>query len=332
MIEDSTPHTEDEAQKLFTIAREIRVWQEGHAPKLSDNALLVRFPALGSTKTFKKLREGDMDQLDLAEWLPRYEGVLNQIATEADTVQEVILPDLSFAREIYQTTLRLVQSRGLNRLLIIEGGSGYGKTESLRLIARQLPGSVIYTDADESWAKPNVAVGQLCLATGAVKRVEELPPTLAGRLAILVERLKTRRVVLIDEGHHLSGATLNVLKTLLNRTASSFVIAALDTLWRKLQANAWQEAKQLVFNRMFARIRLVGPTADDAKKFFASRLSADGDLGPAIKAIVPVAQEHGGMAFLRNAAERCRQLGAVEVDSATLLEAAAHVKRQVEGR
>lgn len=322
-----------EAGRLFDVARQIRTWQEIQVPKISDNSLLQRFPALGSTKTFKRLREGDASQLKVDEWIQAYEGVLEQIKASVGDIKEVIYPDLSFAKEIYRDTLQLVQVTGLNRLIIVEGGSGAGKTESLKLIEKQLPGGVIYTDADESWARPTVMVGQLCLASGAARKWEDLPRSLAERLAVLVNHLQAKRVVLIDEGHHLSGESINVLKTLINRTPSVFVIAALDTLWKKLQTNAWQEAMQLIYNRLFTRIRLAGPTQDDAQKFLSRRLKLEGDTNKAIKTLSEVAAHHGGMAFLRSVVNRVVRLGASEhADANTLLEAGAHVKRQVEGK
>lgn len=320
-------------QTICGIAREIRIWQEAQTPKLSDNALVAHHPALGSTKTYKKLRDGDTSQLDLDEWLPKYEGVLNKIRVESAARKEEIYSDLSFTSEIYRSILKLIHSGGLDRLIIVEGGSGGGKTESLKFVQRQFPGAVILAEADESWIRPAVMVGDLCLATGAVARMSDLPKSLKARLHLLVSAISNRRIVLIDEAHHMSSESLNILKTLLNRTDSVFVIAALDTLWKKLQTNAWQEAKQLIFNRMFDRIRLSGPTVDDASKFLGRRLSIDGDITKALGQIVEIATHHGGMAFLRNIARRVEQLGAGgNADASTLLEAAKHVKQQVEGR
>lgn len=323
----------EENARLFDIARQIRVWQESQVPKMSDNALMQRYPALGSTKTFKRLREGDAAQLKVDEWLSAYEGVLTQVLAATGETKEEIYADLSFAAEIYRDVLQLVQVNGLNRLIIIEGDSGAGKTESLKLVEKQLAGGVVYADADESWARPAVMVGQLCLASGAVNKLSDLPQSLAERLDMLVTHLQARRVVLIDEGHHLSGQSINLLKSLINRTPSVFVIAALSTLWKKLQANAWQEAKQLIFNRLFSRIRLTGPTVDDATKFLGRRLTLDGETSKAIKTVTEVAAQHGGMAFLRGVVNRVRKLGSSQhADGNTLLEAAAYVKRQVEGR
>ncbi len=332
MIADPITTETDSAPRLFELAREIRLYQESQTPRMSDNALLARFPGLGSTKTFKKLREGSTEQLEAAEWLPRYEGVMAQIEAEADSREEVIYDDLSFTDEIYQTTLRLLQQRGLNRLLVIEGGSGSGKTRALASVARRLPGGVVLVEAHEGWNSPWTAAGDILLALGAVKKTEELPNGFAERQSLLIQKLQARRLVEIDEAQHMGARTLNMLKSLLNQTPSYFTIAALDTLWKKLTTGAWEEAKQLLLNRMFARIKIGAPSARDAERFMSRRITLEGDTVPALKQIIIVARDHGGMAFLRNVAARCHALGVDKADAATLLEAAKHVRSQVEGR
>lgn len=331
--EPRTQNQEQEAdERLFDVAQRIRLWQEGQSPRVSDNALLERYRALGSSKTYAKLRARDASQLDAEEWLQKYLGVWSQVEADSDAQAEVIYPDLSWMQDIYRSVLQLSLRKGLDRLVIIEGDSGYGKTEALRYVTRQLPGNAVYVDADESWARPTVMVGQIILATGAKRTEADLPATLAGRLSVLVDHLKRRQVILIDEGHHLSGESLNILKTLLNRTPSTFVVAALGTLWKKLQANAWHEAKQLIVNRMFARVRLAGPSSEDASKFFTRRFKVEGAIGKPLASIVGIAPTHGGMAFIRNIAVRCKELGLQDLDATSLLQAAAHVREQVEGR
>jgi DNA transposition AAA+ family ATPase len=323
-------------EKLLQVAAEIRLWQDGQSPRVSDNSLLQMYPALGSTKTYKKLREGDFTQLDVADWLPRYEGVITQIRLVAENQVEDIYDDLSGPSEIYRTILQLLQCRGLNRLVLVEGSSGSGKTQALKLVQRKLVGSVVYIEADETWKKPWQATGQLCLALGAVKKIEELPSSLGDRMNLIKANLQQRKLIQIDEAQHMGGETLNIFKTFLNHTPSLFVFGTMDTLWRKLQASSWEEAKQLIFNRMFARIRLTGPTLEDTQMFFERRLNIttkkDTGLEKACQAIATTAKTYGGLAYLRNVAERCKQLGATDVDGPTLLQAAKHVKEQVEGR
>jgi type II secretory pathway predicted ATPase ExeA len=321
-------------EALVKVAREIRMWQESQQPEIKDTAMLRRFPALGSSKTYKKLREGDTKQLVVEDWLPAYLGVLQMIQAEVEARAEQVYDDMTATSLVYQNTLRLIQQRGLNRLLVIEGKSGHGKSQALKRTAARLPGSIILVEADESWSSEYEAVGALCQATGAVKSRKELPKYFGDRQALLIDRLKNRAIIFIDEGHHMSGPVLNLLKHLINKTECCLAIAAMATLWDKLTREYKQEALQLLHNRLFARIRLEGPSLEDVRRFIDRRLKPAKGAGitEACKALQKTAADYGGFAFLRNVEARCRELGEEAVDAETLLEAAAHVKRQVEGR
>ena len=99
-VEMSHPeHAAEEADMLQGIANTIRAWQERQTPRLSDEQLLRRYPALGSTKTYRRLREGDMDGLVPANHVPKYQGVLSQIedaeALAAAGEKAGLAPDLA---------------------------------------------------------------------------------------------------------------------------------------------------------------------------------------------------------------------------------------------
>lgn len=347
-IEDDVNASDETiAARLVAAAREIREWQEAQMPRLSDNALIEKFKALGSTKTFNRLRQGDTAQLRDIEhnWLPAYEGVLRLIEAERDAVAEPVYDDLPFIQPILSDAMRLVRANGIKRLMMIEGDTGHGKTFALRAIKQKLGARAFFVEADEAWARPSAAVGQLLIATQWCDSSDFMISLFAPRLLKLIEHIRGRRVILLDEMHHMSGATLNVIKTLINRTNSVFIGAGMKTLLDKLRASAAQEARQLTHNRLFARHALTGPGIEDARIFLRRKLKLE-ENAATDKAIcriieapgqeggkpVPVAAHYGGMAFLRNVVDRCNDLGIAKVDGTDLLQAAEYVKRQATGR
>ena len=144
----------------------------------------------------------------------------------------------------------------------------------------------------------------------------------------------SRRILIIDEAHHMGAQTLNTIKHLINNTPSCVIIGCIDTLWRKLSATAWQEVRQLVVNRLFARVRIDELTIDDAKIYYGHRFGAKLEEITTVywQQLVKDARKLGGMAWLRNVADRVDELGVDSVDHGTLIEAARHMRTQLEGR
>lgn len=324
-------------EELFGIAAQIGIWQSANA--LSDAKLLKKFPGLGSTKTYKKLLGRDDEQLNVGTWLPAYKGVLRIIEEETQERTSRVLPDLSHMISVSTPAMRLTMSTGNKRLMLIQGDTGAGKTTALKHVASQLPGSVVFVEADEAWDSKTAAAAALCLKVGVkikgstVRNEDDLPHNFAKLQSLLITTLQSRRIIAIDEGHHMSGKTLNMLKTLINKTNSVFIVAAMPTLWRKLQMLSWEEAKQLKLNRLFANVMLDGPTAEDAMKYFASHLKLMGDVKKAVASVAEASARFGCMAFLESVVDQCATYGAAdEVDTATLMKAATDVKARCEGR
>lgn len=349
LTDDLTEAADTSAVARFAQAAQfVREWQEGQLPKMSDNALLARFPRLGSTKTFKRALDGDTTELKDIEskWLPAYEGVMRDIEAERNSTAEPLYSDLPMLKPLLADATRLISTTGIKRLMLIEGDTGHGKSFALRAIKQKFGDRVTLCEADESWFRAASAVGQLSLACGVVESEAALSRQLSGRINALCSHIKGRRIIGIDEFHHSGGGFLNILKTLINRTDSVFIVAGMKTLMDKLSAAAAQEARQLTHNRLFCRHTFTGPGIEDAKMFFSRRLKldeSDARLGTAIAALIShkqtgskpelVAAHLGGMAFLRNVADTCRDLiGTDKVDAETLIKAANFVKQQATGR
>ena len=145
------------------------------------------------------------------------------------------------------------------------------------------------------------------LPAGRVQRLEEVQ----SRLSI------SRRCLVIDEAHHLGPHCLNTVKTLVNTTPGEFILVAIPTLWNKLQAHAYQEAKQIATNRLSERVKL---TLDeqDIRTYLAKRFPKAGtaDLKVAAKIIRPNALLSGNYAFVRDVARELTGLAADDVSRA----------------
>lgn len=323
--------TASAVEELVAIARRIRLWQEGRRPRLSDEQMLRTFGGLGSTKTYRRLRDGDVEGLILENHLPKYRGVLAQLESITAAAAEDIYDDLAPTVECSAAIAGLLAQRGKTRLVLIEGPTGSGKTTALQVIQAKYPGSTATTEAHEGWASLNCALGDLCRAVSGSGI--DLPNATAARLALCVELLKkSRRVLIIDEAHHCTAQVLNTVKTLLNLTDSVVVMAGIDTLWRKLTARSWEEARQLIHNRLFERVRLSPPLPDDAEIFLRRRVPGlEGQtIRPACERISAMSAHLGSWAFLRRVADRVAAEG--EATAPAILAAAANLKANLETR
>lgn len=313
--------------EVVTLAREIQAWQEKQVPALPNESLVKRFPRLGSTRTYRRILASDFTTLNPEAQLANYRIVWNKIKTLSGVATEEIYEDLNPAVEIQLAIAGVVQEHGKERLVIVEGPTGSGKTEGLKLAARQFPGSVGIVEANECWRSPREALGDMLVATAAVINEEDIPKTTGACLRQLITHLNRQRMALaIDEGHHMSARVINLIKTILNKTDSIVIIATIDTIWRKLTAKHWPEARQLIHNRSYARVILTSPTEDDTITFLSRRVQSwDGsDWKRTATKIATMAKNAGDFAFLRRVANELNKAGH-KLTASDLMEAANRI-------
>lgn len=307
--------------EVVSLARQIRAWQEGRSPRISDEQMLRSYPGLGSTKTYRRIREGDVEGLVLLNHLPKYKGVWLQIEeTTGANGREEIYADLTPAYESCRGAALLIPQHGRERLMLIEGPTGSGKTFSLESISRRYAGQCVMIEAKTSWTSVNAMVCDWLTALDIFSDPNQdgeskMPIAFGRRLSCLIGHLKAHRmIILIDEGHHLSAEGLNIIKSILNATDCVIIIACISTLWGKLASRAWEEAAQLVYNRLFERVRLVPPAADDAEMFLTRRvprLAAEDGWKATLGKITEAACHYGSYSFLRRLANRLNQTGTI---------------------
>lgn len=334
-IEQSHPeHTTEVREELVQLAANIAAWQEGVKPRLSDEALLRQYPALGSTKTWRKIRKGDFESLVPENHLPKYRGVWAQVETASGAAaQEDLYEDLAPAAHCSLAIAGASPQQGNARLVIIEGPTGSGKSSAIKIITAKYSGSVARTEATECWDSLHCALGDI-LAAIIGGESPDLPGKMSARLDQIILRLNQgRKILIIDEGHHCTAKVLNTIKTIINKTSSIVVIAAIDTIWKKLTARSWDEARQLIHNRTYERVRLAQPTKADVETFLSRRCPSlnGGDWKQAAGKVAMMSGHLGHFAFLRRVSEKINSEHG-EPDAGAILEAAANLKANLETR
>lgn len=303
----------EQTEELISHAREIRAWQDEQAPRLSDERLVRRFRDLGSTRTYSRLIEGDVSSLKVEKHLPAYRKVVAAVRALAGLSDEPIYEDLTPALETGAAVAGVAPRHDKERLVVIEGPTGSGKTESLKLIVRKYEGNVALVEANATWRRMRVALADILRGLGGESGEGAGGKQIADLLREIIDVLRQQRMILaIDEGHHLNADCLNLVKTILNRTDSIVVVAAIDTIWQKLTAKNWEEAKQLLQNRMYTRVRLDPPTPQDAELFLKRRVGFEpgGKWKSALPKVCELARHYGYFAFLRRVAEGLVELAA----------------------
>lgn len=306
-----------DAAELVKLGKQIRDWQEGE--NLSDNAMVKKFAGLGSTKTYIRIVNNDLLELDLERQLDNYRAVWAVIEslTSADEQADETYDDLSTVLELKRAFGETARENGNARFILIEGDTGAGKTKALSALQQKYGARILVIEASEVWNdNPNALLGAILTALG----VKDQPPLAVDRLEKVVTRLRQTRVcIAVDEAHHFGLRCLNTIKTLINLTPGEFVCAAYGTLWQRIQRTAYEEARQLTGNRLAERLKFGIARENDALRIIARRVPAFHGMEPravakepgvkeAIALLMAKVEAHGNLAFIRDVVSRVIKL------------------------
>lgn len=143
-----------------------------------------------------------------------------------------------------RSALHLAFLEDRNRLIIILADTGGGKTAIARGIARDFQGRVVNAEASETWRKSYLAgLHGIGLAAGLQDMSRN--NTRAAETELIAELTIRPRIIVIDEGNYFGPACLNLIKLILNRTASIVLLLGLPTLWQYITKASQVESRQL---------------------------------------------------------------------------------------
>ena len=291
--------TKDDGE-LTDLAKRIHAWQERGG--LTTARLIREFRGLGSDRTYRDLRAGRLDGYDREQQLAAYRAVLAQIeAREGQAAADPIWPDLEAVQLVREATLAAMRTNGSNRVVIVTGDSGSGKTTALRWLIEKYGSRIVALEASVVWEdRPGELLGAILESGGA----DGLPPSGPQRLARAVDFLRrSRRMVAVDEAQHLGPRCLGTIKTLVNQTPGEWLLLGIPTLRRRLDLAAYEEARQLSTNRIAESVRL-GLTADDVASYLAHAFPTvkKAQLKAGAALVRDAAAKAGNLAFVRDAA------------------------------
>lgn len=317
------------SEELTAIANRIDGYR--HTKGWSQERLLTEFSGLGTSKVFGAIRQGKTDELNLDNWAIEYRAAIALI--EADVAgeenTETLYDDLLPVCELARVVAPLFRTTCNDRLVIVQGEPGSGKTTAAQIIQRRYASQLTMIEAADAWKdSPSALLGDMLLRFKVSPGIGA-----AARLYQCLEVMRrTRRVLIVDEGHHLGPHCLNTIKTLINQTTWGVVILCIPTLWRKLERGAYEEARQLTTNRLAERVKLSCPVERDVNRMIQRRVpKMPADLLKLASAMIyRDAQTHGGLSFVRDC---CGRMAASAADGELTREAIAHcVKREMESR
>lgn len=325
---DTTPGNRtaeaSEWSELQSIARRIDRWRESPAVKLNVAQLLKRFPdpekkgtsLLGHDKTygvFCKAADAPSDYR-ITEWLGKYRTVFRMIfgtMAGADDLRDD-LPQVAQLLPVITGENGMLKELGNKRFVLIEGESGAGKSELLRMCKARLAERAVLVTADPAWRSVLYAVQEMLKACGAAVPARH---TLADYLTALFAATEGK-ILLIDEGHEACGTVLNIIKALINRAVDrgqagfGVVLACLPSLWRKLTAAAREDVEQLLHNRLRIRTKLETLSPDDMGDYVCRRLGRAAPLPLKVcQDLVKHASAFGPLSFPRNVCDIARLNG-----------------------
>jgi type II secretory pathway predicted ATPase ExeA len=267
-----------------------------------------------SLRTFSALAKGDADKYNLPGRIAALQAAVASIEAVPVTTEPPLNRDLQIVALCEEAIVRAMTHAGLDRVVLILGDTGTGKTTSVRLATEPYGARVVRIEATRVWNdRPRELLAAICEALGAFggrrKKDSELAATPAAvrpsaALAEAVRRLnEQRRCLVIDEAHHLGPRCLDTVKTLVNATPGEFVLVALSTLWHRMNAEGvYKEAQQVVGNRLSEVVSLTLVEADAA-----ALLSGCVTDPKEVRQATAAAASLGGFAYIRHLAAHLRE-------------------------
>ena len=307
--------------KLRALAREVQNYQIERS--LSDSKLCARVSQAGSTKTYKRiLDDADaLEELNVDKQLVNYEAAVEfiKILRTSERPAEPEYDDFANIMDSMAAVARALSEESIARFIVIEGENGTGKDAVKNALLKKWSKIIVPVEATELWRESMAVPLSDILNALSVRRQGEdgekftMPSQPLARLALILEELKNRKLVLlINEGHHMGPRALNIIKTLINQTPVVPVMLCIPKLLARLVSGNYEEAIQLFGNRLCERVRLASPQPDEIVLMFERRgVRFDGAAAQnqAAQNIADEAPQFGNWRFVSQVCREARDAG-----------------------
>jgi type II secretory pathway predicted ATPase ExeA len=299
---------EEQKDKLVRTAKLIEDWRL--AVGVPKDKMAARFPGLiKSYRNVERAIAGELSEMDIPKNLAAFESVWAMINSPAPKPAQKPYDDFGLVLELRNAPARTMTKTGPNRVILVTGPTGRGKSKALEALQNLYRARVLGVSASRVWRdKPSALLKEIWKAMGKTGSLGHGPDALDRVAAALKE---TRVCLAIDEAHYMGPEQLNTVTSLIERTPGEFILVGQPSLWSKLENDkgAFQEARQLTKNRLSRRIRVGEITADDPeiKMLLERRLPWLDKVGEAVELLGQHASSHGNLGFVRNVIERCEE-------------------------
>ncbi len=309
----------DPVTRLRELAREAQAYQLERG--WSDAETCREISNLGSTKTYKRILDDDDDlaQLNIEVQLSNYEAAAEFIRARraSERPVEAEYDDFQNVSDSLAAVAGALQEPGIARLVIIKGETGTGKDTVKRALLKRWKKAIVHLEADELWRESlNTPLAEMIKALGVRREGEgaekfKMPLYPAGRQELLLEELNKRKlVILVNEAHRMGPRGLNLITTIINKSPAVVVLLCIPALITRLFSNAYEEAIQLIGNRLSEGVTLPTPQPNEIAVLLERRglTFSDGETqNLATKALATEAPSYGNWAFILQFAREARR-------------------------
>ncbi len=263
----------DTITQLRALAREVRNYQLER--DWSDTKLCKEIAHVGSSKTYKRILDetDDLEELNVETQLRNYQAAAEYLSAlrAKDRPVEAIYKDFSNILDVEAAVVKAMTEETVARLVMVEGFTATGKDESLKHIQSKWPNTVLVTEADELWRDSlNAPTAALYCAVGLSRG--KMPRYPMERMEEIKAELRKRKVIVaINEAHHMGVRGLNMVKTLINQTPTVFALFCHPTLMTRMLSSSYEETSQLTGNRLFEKVELPTPPANEILQMLERR-------------------------------------------------------------
>jgi len=307
--------TAGQREKLERLISRLEEHQENSG--LSDVRFVTRFKRyLGSTKSWRqRLCARNWEELsNLAQWETKLSGLLNELEGSSDLPQFVEkLPIALYARVMFE---RLQGQSSDRRCGVLVATYGCGKSWALRYLNRENMGACVLLEADASWKN---SFSTIVRGLARALNVDEGRSTAATWEGVLAHLKMNPVCLLVDEAHEAGVELLKLLKTIVNQSRATVLLATHPSGWDRLTKSSqesYQEARQLV-GRTLRPIHLIWANGVHPRDVSAY-LSAFGveKPEPLARKIAPLLRERENLRLLADALEDAESLEPDAIEAA----------------